>query len=573
VRAAYLAEALGVSAEQALIKHGFLPESTFYRALSDELALPFLADPPVAAVSQPAASILQGLAPLTAPGPRFVTAPAGKALRRLLKSPPLPGLAITTPTILRDAVLARNGETIAKAAADDLPDRAPLMSYRGGMTLQQRLSAAILALIAALAMLDATAMNVTALALAPLFLAMVWTRLGAAMASPPPETRAADLPDRALPIYTVIVALYREAEVVHQLVAALQDLDYPPAKLDIKLVLEEADRDTADALAVLDLPASMEIIVAPRGPPQTKPRALNVALALARGAFTVIYDAEDLPGRRQLRTAAARFAVSGPEVACLQARLSIYDPGRNALTRLFATDYAALFEVINPGLIALGHPILLGGTSNHFRTQVLQVGRGWDAWNVTEDADLSIRLARAGFRIGDLPLSTLEDAPQTLGVWMNQRSRWMKGFMQTCITHSREPARTLRGLGRRNALAALTLTYGTVFSALGYPFFTAWVILGLVDGSLLGFTGGLQAAASSASLLLFALGLVAMTLPAAIVLVRHRHWRLLPWVPVLFVYYLLVSAAAWRGLWDLFKAPSHWHKTDHRRATRPVGEA
>jgi cellulose synthase/poly-beta-1,6-N-acetylglucosamine synthase-like glycosyltransferase len=157
---------------------------------------------------------------------------------------------------------------------------------------------------------------------------------------------------------------------------------------------------------VLDLPASMEIIVAPRGPPQTKPRALNVALALARGAFTVIYDAEDLPGRRQLRTAAARFAVSGPEVACLQARLSIYDPGRNALTRLFAIEYAALFEVINPGLIALGHPILLGGTSNHFRTQVLQVGRGWDAWNVTEDADLSIRLARAGFRIGDLPLST-----------------------------------------------------------------------------------------------------------------------------------------------------------------------
>ena len=191
-----------------------------------------------------------------------------------------------------------------------------------------------------------------------------------------------------------------------------------------------------EALAAIRLPGMFEVIVAPPGPPRTKPRALNVALPLARGDFVTVYDAEDVPHPNQLRLAVETFARVPLDIGCLQARLVIDNTGDSWVTRFFTIEYATLFYVINPGLSRLDMPVPLGGTSNHFRRNVLQRLRGWDAWNVTEDADLGIRLALAGYRIGDLPSPTLEEAPATLDAWMNQRTRWMKGFMQVCVTHS-----------------------------------------------------------------------------------------------------------------------------------------
>jgi hypothetical protein len=447
--AAERAAALGVGAEAFVIKHGLIDETAFYRALADELRVPFLSRPAVGAHASYPASILSGLAPLASPSPRWVAAPEGLGLRALLMSRRAfgDGLAITTPQALATAVMAARGGSIADRAAHRLPDQAPLVSYRGQLTHAQAVTLVALFLVFLLALVDGGTFDLASLALGPLFLAMVGLRLAATLQPPGAVHEPARAADGDLPVYTVIVALYREARVLPQLVAALQKIDYPPSKLDIKLVLEEGDRETRDALAALPFPGGWQVLLAPPGHPQTKPRALNVALPLIRGEYTAVFDAEDLPDPRQLRWAVARFSALGPTVACLQARLSIYNPGRTWVTRLFAVEYAALFDVMNPGLMALGQPILLGGTSNHFRTEVLRVGCGWDAWNVTEDADLSVRLARAGFKVADLPLHTAEDAPETFRMWWRQRSRWMKGSMQTCITHSREPLRTYRQLG------------------------------------------------------------------------------------------------------------------------------
>jgi cellulose synthase/poly-beta-1,6-N-acetylglucosamine synthase-like glycosyltransferase len=284
---------------------------------------------------------------------------------------------------------------------------------------------------------------------------------------------------------------------------------------------------------------------------------------LARGQFTVIYDTEDVPDPRQLRLAAAAFARLPPQVACLQARLTIDNTDDSWLTRLFTIEYAALFDVFNPGLAEIGCPIPLGGSSNHFRTSILKDIHGWDAWNVTEDADLGIRLARLGYFVADLSSSTLEEAPITLGAWMRQRTRWMKGFMQTGISHSRKPWVALCQFGFWRFYGALVLTVGTVLSALVYPLFTGLILISWLRGIPWSVSTRWEAAFYSGSVMLLVLGAASIFIPPCVALHRRRLWRLLPWILVLPLYYALVSLAAWRGLWELFTAPAHWNKTSH----------
>lgn len=345
------------------------------------------------------------------------------------------------------------------------------------------------------------------------------------------------------------------------------------------LVVEADDREMAAAIARTRLPGFCEVVVAPPGLPRTKPRALNIALPIARGAFTVVYDAEDVPEPEQLRHAVATFAGAPPDVACLQARLVIDNTDDNWLTRLFTIEYATLFDVINPGLAKLDVPIPLGGTSNHFRTQVLRELHGWDSWNVTEDADLGIRLALAGYRVGDLPSSTLEEAPSTVAAWLTQRTRWMKGFMQVTVSHSRNPIRAWRKLGPFGFIVAVTMTLGTVATALGYPFFIAALAAWLWNGSLLWTAHSVSAFWSALGVNLFVAGFVAIMAPAFTALGR-RGWlgRLWPFIALLPFYFALTTVAAWRGLFELAFAPFRWNKTEHglartSRAGRPIANA
>lgn len=566
--AAMIAELSGVSADEALLRHGLIEETEFYRALAAELRLPFLASPPLLPNTPYPESLLAGLAPL-ATRRGFVIAPRGRALVRLLSGGlRIPGLAVTAPTLLRESVFKAQSRPIAYRAAFELPHAAPTLSSIKGASVVQIAAAATIALIisfCSVAALDLTAILLTSV-LTPLFLCMVVLRLAAALLKNPLEVRAFDHPhlnDAALPVYTIIVALYRERRIASRLIAALKRLDYPKAKLDIKLVLEADDHETMTALKALRLPGNIEIIVAPLGEPRTKPRALNVALPLAHGHFTVVYDAEDMPDPAQLRAAVRAFSHVSADVACLQARLTIDNTDDSWLTRLFTIEYAALFDVFNPGLAEIGCPIPLGGTSNHFRTAVLKRIHGWDAWNVTEDADLGIRLARMGYRVADLPSSTLEEAPITFSVWMRQRTRWMKGFMQTSISHSRKPVSALSQLGFWRFYASMALTGGAVLSALIYPFCTMLVIAYWLTGKLWTQDAPGMAFWQAGSLTLFVSGAASIFFPALVGLHRRKLWRLLPWAALLPFYYFLVSLAAWRGLWELATTPFHWHKTNH----------
>ena len=229
-----------------------------------------------------------------------------------------------------------------------------------------------------------------------------------------------------------------------QLAQALRNLDYPLGKLDIKIVLEAGDRETIEAARTLGLEGVFEIIVVPPSQPQTKPKACNFALRFARGEYLVVYDAEDRPEPDQLRKVVATFRRSPPNTACLQCRLNYYNVDENWLTRMFTLDYTLWFDQVLPGLERLGMPIPLGGTSNHFRTDVLRELHAWDPFNVTEDADLGIRIGQKGYRVGVVNSTTFEEASCRVGQWIRQRSRWMKGYMQTLLVHTRRPLHLMR---------------------------------------------------------------------------------------------------------------------------------
>jgi cellulose synthase/poly-beta-1,6-N-acetylglucosamine synthase-like glycosyltransferase len=291
----------------------------------------------------------------------------------------------------------------------------------------------------------------------------------------------------------------------------------------------------------------------------------------ARGELLTIFDAEDIPERDELRRAASMLKAAPARTACLQARLAIDNTRDSLLARLFALEYAGLFDVINPGLTRSGLPFLLGGTSNHFRTQALRDIGGWDAWNVTEDADLAIRLVRAGWRMGDCAATTWEEAPVSLGPWMRQRRRWMKGFVQCAITHGRQPLRALSETGLINGVALVALSLGTVASALFYPPFLILAGYALATGGWSLAASGIDAMLLSLSLTLFIAGHVAIFAPPLIGGLRRRNHAALVALPLMPAYLVLISIAAWWALIDLTRAPFHWHKTEHGLGRRKPG--
>lgn len=254
----------------------------------------------------------------------------------------------------------------------------------------------------------------------------------------------AALDDSTLPVYTVLVPLYKEAEVAAKVVRSVTSLDYPKDKLDVILLLEEPDQETRKALEGVALPACVRTLVVPDGSPRTKPRACDYGLAAARGEFLVIYDAEDRPEPDQLKKAVVAFRRLPERVMCLQAKLNYYNPRQNWLTKWFTLEYTTWFDLFLPGLNRLRVPIPLGGTSNHFRTAGLRELGGWDPFNVAEDCDLGMRLHRRGYRTVVLDSTTWEEANSRLGSWIRQRSRWVKGYIQTHLVHTRESMRGAR---------------------------------------------------------------------------------------------------------------------------------
>ena len=382
---------------------------------------------------------------------------------------------------------------------------------------------------------------------------------------------ARELSDAQLPVYTVLVPMYREHEMLPMLAQALRDLDYPLGKLDIKLVLEADDHDTIAAARALGLEGVFEVIRVPSSLPKTKPKACNYALGFARGEYLVIYDAEDRPELDQLRKVVATFARSSENTACLQCRLNYYNANDNWLTRMFTLDYSLWFDQVLPGLERLNIPIPLGGTSNHFKVGVLRELRAWDPFNVTEDADLGIRLTQKGYRVGIVDSTTFEEASHQASAWIKQRSRWIKGYMQTLLVHTRRPLHLIKSTGLLGFLGFVFFIGGTALSGLLNPLFWALYLIWLVA-----LWNGLDPMFPQILLFLSLLNLLAgngafifLSMLAPI----HRGWlHLIPYSLTVIGYWVLMSIAAYRALWQLVRNPFYWGKTQHGRSRHILGE-
>lgn len=464
------------------------------------------------------------------------------------------------------------GGVLANVAGEGLRSRWPALSAgpTQGRGRFRAMSVVVLSLLllAAASLLTSIPVAAAGSILAVWFLAFAALRLAASLMPGSPPASSPRLADDELPLYTIVVALYREASSVAPLLQALNSLDYPHEKLDIKIVVEPNDLETRAAIARFCASAGtmlpLQVIVAPRTGPQTKPKALNCALPFARGTFIAVFDAEDRPEPQQLRAALAAFRTHSPNVACVQASLCIHNTRDGWLARMFGVEYAGQFDAFLPGLARFGMPLPLGGTSNHFRTDVLRAVGGWDPYNVTEDADLGMRLSRFGYRAVTFASTTFEEAPISFGAWLRQRTRWMKGWLQTWNVHMRAPRRFWRESGWSGWLALNLMVGGSVLTALVHPL----LLLGLAAYFVAPRTDGAVFAAPSGVLLpLHAVAITAGYIATVIVgltgLKRRRRIRD-GWVLILTpLYWLCLSLAAWRALLQLLTDPYRWEKTEH----------
>ena len=485
-----------------------------------------------------------------------------RRLRPMLEArlgPVAAGLASSRAVL--GALHARRGDLIARAAENRVAESE---SCRSWPRLHQSPAAMItIAGVLAALILAPLATGLATLAFALISLAaIVALKIAATIAALRAPLPGPTPPGDAIPpVVSIIVALYNEADIAPRLVRRLARLDYPVELLDVILAVEAEDRVTLDALANAELPPWMRVVIVPEGQVKTKPRALNHALDHARGAIVGVYDAEDAPEPDQLLKVVERFQRSGPEVACLQGTLDYYNPRTNWLSRCFTIEYAGWFRLVLPGLARLGLVVPLGGTTLFFRRDVLDRLGAWDAHNVTEDADLGIRLARHGYRTELIETVTFEEANCRPLPWIKQRSRWIKGYMMTWAVHMRQPRLLWRQLGPKGFLGFQVLFLGSISQFLLAPLLWSFMLLPF------GFDHPLYAAlplpAVWALAITFFLSEVANIVIGALGLGRTRHGLSLLWVLTLKVYYPLASLAAYKGLAELATRPFYWDKTTH----------
>ncbi len=388
-----------------------------------------------------------------------------------------------------------------------------------------------------------------------------WFRIAAIVgATDPPRLPAKDLlTDAELPVYSVLVPLRDEAHMVPRLVEAMRRIDYPPEKLDIKFIVEDASPLTIAAVKQVVGNTGFELVVVPRARPSTKPKALNYALPLARGEFVVIYDAEDRPEPDQLRRTATRF-IRHPDIGCIQAELVPENAEENALTALFASEYGGQFGIMLPGLVQWGFPMPLGGTSNHFRISLLRRVGGWDAFNVTENADLGLRMARLRIRTATTTARTYEEAPVTASAWFRQRTRWMKGWMQTFLVHNRRPISLLKDLGIVNFLAFEIYVGGMILTPPLHTLYMSAVGVRLMLASL-----EMPGTDPWSCMEVFTLvtGYLSAIGLSVFGLIRLRRTHLIKYQLLLPLYWAFMGLSSLKASYELVVRPYFWAKTTH----------
>lgn len=461
-------------------------------------------------------------------------------------------------------------EVGVRAARGDLLARFPEDSANRVLTAPQRVAAVGIAIVVvvglALAPLAVGAAVLVALAalsvLASLYkVKLAYESLDRRRELAFTDDQVAAVDDRELPRYTILVPLLREAGVVERLVENLARLDYPRSKLEIILLCEGEDTATIEAIAAANPDPHFRVVVVPDSRPKTKPKACNYGLQQATGAFVVVYDAEDQPEPDQLKKVLLAWGRSSDDVVCVQTKLNYFNAEQNLLTRFFAAEYALWFELLLPGLGASGAPIPLGGTSNHFDRDALVALGAWDPFNVTEDADLGVRLHKAGYRTVVLDSTTFEEANSRLGNWIRQRSRWVKGYMQTYLVHMRHPIELRRAVGWGPWWSFQLIVGATALVALN-PIF--WILTALWLLSEAGVIGELLPAfVYYAAAFQLVVGNFAFAYLAVAGSLQRRLFHLVRYAAVSPIYWALMSVGAWLGLYQLCTRPFYWEKTDH----------
>ncbi len=385
--------------------------------------------------------------------------------------------------------------------------------------------------------------------------------------------------EKKLPIYTILVPLYREKHIASRLLNNIDNLDYPKSKLDVRLLLEEDDEDTIKIVRSLDLPAYYTILVVPDSQPKTKPKACNYGLINARGEYVVIFDAEDKPEPDQLKKVYLAFKGLSAEHICVQAKLNYYNSKQNIITKWFTHEYSSWFELLLPSFAQLDIPLPLGGTSNHFKTAELKNIGAWDPYNVTEDADLGIRLFKSGYKTSVLASRTWEEATNKVSAWIRQRSRWLKGYMQTWLVHMRNPFKLYKELRLRGFLGFQVTVFGTFALPLVNPIFVLLLFLWFGTEAY-----WIQLLFPSAiyymSLFLLVAGnfffiysnLVGVYWVISDITRREGtsgqkslpfSYEILKYALLAPLYWTLMTFAAYKALWQLIFKPTHWEKTEH----------
>lgn len=365
------------------------------------------------------------------------------------------------------------------------------------------------------------------------------------------------------PVYTILVPLFREPEsVIRNIIGAIKNLDYPKNKLDVIFLFEEYDTKTENLAKRLKPASSWRFFIVPNGTPITKPKACNYGLSFARGKYLVIYDAEDIPESDQLKKALAAFQKNPDEYGCFQAYLNYYNRDENFLTRMFTLEYSYWFDYLLSGLHRLQLPIPLGGTSNHFKVDILKKISGWDPFNVTEDADIGVRMAAENKKVGIVESTTYEEANSSIGNWIRQRSRWIKGYMQTALVYNRHPVKLIKTLGFGRWFSFQMLVTGTPFTFLVNPImwitFLVWVfthqlaIFPPIPGPII-LTGAISLIAGNLIMIL-------LNLTAAF---SRKYYDLIPYSFLNPVYWIFHSIAAYKALFQLISKPFYWEKTEH----------
>jgi cellulose synthase/poly-beta-1,6-N-acetylglucosamine synthase-like glycosyltransferase len=370
------------------------------------------------------------------------------------------------------------------------------------------------------------------------------------------------LSDKDLPVYTVLVPVYKEPEVIGTLIEGLKSIDYPQNKLDVLLLLEEDDTETLEAAKSYAPYNNWRFMIIPPSMPKTKPKACNYGVFFARGKYLTIYDAEDIPEPDQLKKAVIAFEKGGENYICFQAALNYFNKNENFLTKMFTLEYSYWFDYLLPGLFNLKLPIPLGGTSNHFDVEKLRQIGAWDPFNTTEDADLGVRAFSMGYKVGVVNSTTYEEANARIKNWIRQRSRWIKGYMQTTLVHSRNPLTLYRIVGLRGMLAFFLLIGGTPLFFLINPImwlmFLVWIITQTQIFELLFPIWVLYI-----SLLNLIIGNFMGMYLNILAVFKRKQYELLPNAFLNPFYWILHSISSYMALYELFTKPFFWQKTQH----------